>query len=434
MGYSKDAFFNANMRDIEMNNWEITTLEKSTTRIGDGIHGTPTYASDGDYYFVNGNNLINGHVEIKRDTKRVDFQQYRKHKKELSERTLFVSINGTLGNTAYYRGENIVLGKSACYLNVREDVDLDYIYYTISSARFKSYLEREATGTTIKNASLKQIREYKFLIPDLGLQRKIAHFLKSIDKLIWLNNLTNDYLLESARALYAYWFEDYGYWDGSRPGNWASCTLGDHVNIKRGGSPRPIQDYLSDEGYRWLKISDVTSEPSPYILSIKEHIRPEGINKTVHLNEGALVLSNSATPGIPKILDLDTCIHDGWLYFPSSELSNEWLYLYFMSQRERLVSLANGSVFKNLKIDIVKNFDLVMPDTNTLTSFQKLVQPLFGLMLNCARESRRLAEMRDALLPRLMSGEIDVSQIELPTPPNNHLPLLVVEIKGSSTL
>ena len=95
------------------------------------------------------------------------------------------------------------------------------------------------------------------------------------------------------------------------PCGWSTGVLGENVEIKRGGSPRPIHDYLSNEGLRWLKISDVTSLSTPFVLSIKEHIREEGLKKTVFLKAGSLVLSNSATPGIPKILDVDPCIHDG---------------------------------------------------------------------------------------------------------------------------
>lgn len=213
--------------------------------------------------------------------------------------------------------------------------------------------------------------------------------------------------------LFSHWFVNYRKWGGSKPSEWKESKLGIHVSVKRGGSPRPIQDYLSDEGYRWLKISDVTRTDSPFILSIKEHIKKDGLSKTVHLNSGALVLSNSATPGIPKILDLDTCIHDGWLYFPKSELSNEWLYLYFLYQKEQLVNLANGSVFKNLKTDIVKNFELIMPPKEVLDAFQNIAKPLFDQMLICAREASQLAILRDTLLPKLMSGEIDVSQIDI---------------------
>lgn len=149
------------------------------------------------------------------------------------------------------------------------------------------------------------------------------------------------------------------------------------------------------------------------MLEIKEHIKEEGLRKTVFLPAGELVLSNSATPGIPKILDVDTCIHDGWLYFPKSELSKYYLYLFFKHIRKELVSLGNGSVFTNLKTNILKAFPATKADETTLKEFDALVWPLFDAMLNADRENFKLAAMRDTLLPKLMSGEIDVSGIQL---------------------
>ena len=197
------------------------------------------------------------------------------------------------------------------------------------------------------------------------------------------------------------------------PSVWEKAPLGTFVEIKRGGSPRPIQDFLSDSGLRWLKISDVTSLKSPFILEIKEHIKLEGLKKTVFLKAGELVLSNSATPGIPKILDVDSCIHDGWLYFPKSQLSKYYLYLFFKHIRKELVALGNGSVFTNLKTDILKAFPAIKADADTLTAFDSIAMPLFDAMLNLDRENAHLVALRDALLPKLMAGEIDLSEIQL---------------------
>lgn len=213
--------------------------------------------------------------------------------------------------------------------------------------------------------------------------------------------------------LFKSWFEDFKPWNGKMPANWRQGELGDFVVIKRGGSPRPIQQFLSDEGLRWLKISDVSGIQSPYIINIAEHIIEEGLKKTVYLEKGALVLSNSATPGIPKILDVDSCIHDGWLYFPKSQLSNYFLYLFFKSIRPNLIALGNGSVFTNLKTDILKAYTFSKPDNDTLIRFDDIVSPIFRTMRAVARENQRLSELRDSILPKLMSGELDVSDIEI---------------------
>ena len=214
-----------------------------------------------------------------------------------------------------------------------------------------------------------------------------------------------------AQAIFKSWFVDFEPFGGTMPSDWTKESLGQYVTIKRGGSPRPIQDFLSNKGYRWLKISDVTSLQSPFVLTIKEHIKESGLKHTVIRKAGPLVLSNSATPGIPKILCVDTCIHDGWLYFPKSLFSNEFLYLFFRYIREDLVALGNGSVFTNLKTDILKAFPVVYPGEKVLKQFDELILPLFRKMEVMAQESASLAELRDTLLPRLMSGELSVADL-----------------------
>lgn len=161
------------------------------------------------------------------------------------------------------------------------------------------------------------------------------------------------------------------------------------------------------------KLSDVTSLSTPFVLNIEEHIREDGLSKTVFLKAGSLVLSNSATLRIPKILDLDTCIHDGWLYFPKSQLSNEYLYLLFKEIRPQLINLGNGSIFTNLKTDILRNYEVTLPNKETLSNFQNIIKPIFEKMLFIQRETKQLEIIRDTLLPKLMSGEIDVESVKI---------------------
>lgn len=296
----------------------------------------------------------------------------------------------------------------------------DYLYWLLCDDAFFDYVMATSKGTKMPRGDKSAIMSYAIPSNSEMAQRNITSILNPIQAKIEANTKLNGYLAELAQTLYNDWFRDFGHWDGRMPSHWESGVLGDYVTVKRGGSPRPIQEYLSNEGLRWLKIADVSSINGPYILEIKEHIKEEGLRRTVYLEPGSLVLSNSATPGIPKILSIGTCIHDGWLYFPQSEFTNEWLYCYFLNVRQELVRMANGSVFQNLKTDIVKNFEVIRPDDETLASFQKTIAPLFGLMETRQQESKQLAELRDALLPKLMSGEIDVTRIDL-TQLNSHL-------------
>ena len=293
-----------------------------------------------------------------------------------------------------------------------DEVLSSYILFYLQM--MKPYLLQIAAGGATRNALTKgMIENLELEVPDILFQKKIVSILDDIQEKIRENKEINKNLEQQAMALFKSWFIDYEPFGGQLPTIWKSGVLGDFVEIKRGGSPRPIQNFLSDSGLHWLKISDATCISSPFINEIKEYIIEDGLKKTVFLKAGNLVLSNSATPGLPKILDIDTCIHDGWLYFPSSKFSNEYLYLYFRHIRDNLVALGNGSVFTNLKTDILKNYPTNLPTGDVLSKFDEVIKPMFSMILSKTRESKRLMEIRDSLLPKLMSGELDVSDIDL---------------------
>jgi len=291
------------------------------------------------------------------------------------------------------------------------EVENEFIFYWFLSQKDYLMAKVGVTGIGAGKFDLDFLQKLMIPIPSERERKSIVGFASSISEKIRCNAKVNDNLQQQAQALFKSWFLNYEPWDGTAPNSWLHGKLGDYANIKRGGSPRPIQEYLSDSGLRWLKISDVTGLQTPFIIDIKDHIIEEGLKKTVFLKAGSLVLSNSATPGIPKILDVDSCIHDGWLYFPESRFSNEYLYLYFKYIRQQLVNLSNGSVFNNLKTDILKGYPTILPDEETLQRFDGIIKPMFLQMQNLTRESHDLMDLRDTILPRLMSGELDVSGI-----------------------
>jgi len=160
--------------------WEEKKIIDITTQLGDGLHGTPKYTDNGEYYFINGNNLSNGKIIFKENTKRVSEFEYEKYKKNLNKRSILVSINGTLGNVAFYNNEKIILGKSACYFNLKENIDKYYIKYFMSSPYFFNYAHKEATGATIKNVSLKSMRDFNVPVPSIKTQQAIVQKLDSL--------------------------------------------------------------------------------------------------------------------------------------------------------------------------------------------------------------------------------------------------------------
>ncbi|HDF2365405.1 TPA: restriction endonuclease subunit S [Morganella morganii] len=311
---------------------------------------------------------------------------------------IIIGRKGTVGKV-YYSPEPFFCIDTAYYILPNETkYDFIWLYYQLGTIGLEELNEDSAVPGLNRTTAYSQ----DILIPSIAEQKAIASVLSSLDNKIDLLHRQNKTLESMAETLFRQWFVE------EAQDDWDEIKLGALVTVKRGGSPRPIQDYISDSGYRWLKISDVTGINSPFIFDIKEHIKEEGLPKTTLLKAGKLVLSNSATPGIPKILMVDSCIHDGWLHFPVSALSNEFLYILFKHIRSELVQLGNGSIFTNLKTDILKEFPIKKPNEDFLQKFQLIMDPIFNGILGNTKQIQTLENLRDTLLPKLMSGEVRV--------------------------
>ena len=366
--------------------------------------------------------------------------------------TLFARITPCLenGKTAKVSGlpDNAIgHGSTEFIVMAAKDpgVDEDFVYYVARHPEFRAYAKGRMEGTSGRQrVSWQAISDYE--IPDFSsLERSgIGSVLSSIDNLISNNRRVNQALEAMARTLFKAWFVDFepvrakmeGRWQrgqslpglpahlydlfpdrlveselGEIPEGWGVNLLGNFVTIKRGGSPRPIQDFINTTGLPWVKIADATAATSRFLFKTKEFIKKEGLSKTVLLRKGSLILSNSATPGLPIFLELEACIHDGWLYFPQKRVfSNLYLYQLFLQIREELVAQGNGSVFTNLKTDILRLQRIVVPTLELLEGFDLLAKSFFMNLLILSKESHSLAQLRDTLLPKLISGELRVPE------------------------
>lgn len=160
--------------------WCWVRLKDIVYLLGDGLHGTPIYTPNGEYFFVNGNNLQDGKIVIKDGTKTVSAEEANKHKKDLNDRTMFVSINGTIGNVAFYNNEKIILGKSACYFNLGREFLKEYLKLVFDSPYFLSYANKSVSGTTIMNLSLFSMNNFPVPLPPLVEQSRIVQKVNEI--------------------------------------------------------------------------------------------------------------------------------------------------------------------------------------------------------------------------------------------------------------
>ena len=181
--------------------WEQRKFSEGVSEIGDGLHGTPIYCEDGNVYFINGNNLVDGKIVISAETKKVNECQQSTADKSLDDTTILMSINGTIGNLAYYSGERLMLGKSAAYIKVSE-FDKRFVYAYLQAPSVQGYFMDSLTGTTIKNLGLKAIREMIMFIPqDVDEQKRIGKFFDYLDHLITLHQRELEKLQSIKKAL-----------------------------------------------------------------------------------------------------------------------------------------------------------------------------------------------------------------------------------------
>ncbi len=174
--------------------------------IGDGLHGTPLYDDNGSTYFINGNNIKNGHIVVSDATKRVSYDVYLKHRIVFDSNTIFMSINGTIGNVGMYDNEPIMLGKSVAYFNIHSDKLLPrYLFHLLQTSLSRKYYSENVTGGTIKNLGLKSLRQFPISLPSLKEQKRIVSILDRFDALC--NDLTGGLPaeIEARRKQYEYY-------------------------------------------------------------------------------------------------------------------------------------------------------------------------------------------------------------------------------------
>jgi type I restriction enzyme S subunit len=413
-----------------ISNWEKTLLVDVVSILGDGLHGTPQYDKDGEYYFINGNNLSNGKIVFKEDTKRVSQLEYEKYKKNLNDRTILVSINGTLGNVALYNGERCILGKSACYFNVKNEVDKLFVKYVVSTREFKEYISRFANGTTIKNVSLKVMRNYKFLLPEVSEQQAIGATLSCIDNKIELNNAINKNLEEMAQALFKRWFVDFEFPNengepykssggefeesdlGLIPKGWRVGTLSDLGEVVGGATPsKSKEEYYTLRGIPWLTPKDLSINKNKYISRGQIDITEEGFksSSTRLVPKGTILFSSRAPIGYIAISKNEMTTNQGFKsLIPYEHIGSEFLYYVMKFNTETIENRASGSTFKEISGSEMKRVPVIIPPVDIIKQFNITVEPVGIMVEKCEMESDSLIQLRDTLLPKLMSGEIRV--------------------------
>ena len=278
----------------------------------------------------------------------------------------------------------------------------DYLYLFFCRDEFDRYARYKSTGSATEFFNWEDMCAVPFEIPQMDFQQLIVNAYKVLNERIETKQKINDNLEETASAIFKSYFVTFEHYGGNMPKNWKQATIGDVVSVSRGASPRPIQDYISQSGMPWVKISDASSSVSKYLFKTAEYIIPEGIQNSRTVTKGMMIVSNSASPGLPMIMEITACVHDGWLIIDDYDcVTQEFMYYHFLNERQSLISSSNGSVFNNLKIDIVKSHPIIIPDEETMTKVTQQFRRLNKAIKQNAKEINSLVELQYNLLSKL---------------------------------
>lgn len=394
--------------------WKEVRLGDVCSELSDGLHKAPKFIEKGEYIFVNAKNLYNGYILDNDPTKKTSREEYLKYKKPLGKHTILYSIDGTIGNIARYRGEKCVLGKGACYLNCNPQiVESSYLYYQLQGPHFKSYIHLMSTGSTIKHISLKTMREYVFELPSLTDQRRIASILSSLDRKIELNNKINADLEEMAQAIFKNWFVDFEPFKdgkfvdselGMIPEGWKVGRLEDIAEITMGQSPAGnslnenregmmFYQGSSDFGFRFPSIRVFTTEPKRLAVA------------------NSVLFSVRAPVGDINVAKEECCIGRGVASIKSKSSHDSYLFYTMKSLHKLFDSFdGEGTVFGSINKKTLSAIQILLPSEGIVEQFNDVASSFDNRIRCLSEESSRLSLLRDTLLPRLMSGELEVPE------------------------
>ncbi|MDB7367447.1 MULTISPECIES: restriction endonuclease subunit S [Enterococcus] len=389
--------------------WEQRKLSEGTSKIGDGLHGTPNYSDNGDVFFINGNNLVNGKIVITKETKLVTESNQSKDDKLLNRDTILMSINGTIGNLAWYNNERVMLGKSAAYLTV-SNFDKKFIFSYLQTSTIKNYFLNNLTGTTIKNLGLKTIRDTTLFVPTLEEQQKIGSLFKQLDDTIALHQRKLDLLKETKKGFLQKMFPKNG---AKVPeirfpgftGDWEQRKLGQVANYRRGSFPQPYGNkewYDGENSMPFVQVVDV-GDNLRLVEDTKQKISELAQPKSVFVEEGKVVVTLQGSIGRVAITQYPAYVDRTLLIFESYKAEMDEYYFAYVIQQlfEYEKTRAPGGTIKTITKEALSNFTISFPSIAEQKKLGKFFEQLDDTIALHQRKLDLLKETKKGFLQKM---------------------------------
>lgn len=408
--------------------WKEVRLGDVCSKIGSGA--TPSGGKEaykgGDYHLIRSQNVLD-FAFSKDGLASINDEQANKLKNvEIIQGDVLLNITGDSVARCCIVPSEILPARVNQHVAIirprKEELDNHYLLYYLQ--HYKRQLLQIASAGATRNAITKAMIENLILSCPKSLedQRRIASILSSLDRKIELNNKINAGLEEMAQAIFKNWFVDFEPFKdgkfvdselGMIPEGWKVGRLDEIADVVGGSTPSKAKpEYYTQKGIAWLTPKDLSNHPAVYSSRGEIDITEEGYNSTSTklMPKGTVLFTSRAPIGYISIAQNDICTNQGFKSLVPRKAGTCFLYCFLKYVTPEIENKSTGSTFKEASGALMKSLQVIMPEQKVFEEFEEIVSPLFARIESLEKESSRLSLLRDTLLPRLMSGELEVPE------------------------
>ena len=393
---------------------ECRTIKELCSVVVDCPHSTPTWTAEGKIV-VRNNNIKNGRIDFSSPSY-TDDEHYQQRIKRATPQggDIIITREAPMGEVGMIP-EGIVccLGQRMVLLRANPDIcDNYYLLYSLQSRYVQHQISwSEGTGTTVSNLRIPHLEQLKIPYLPLSQQRQVSSVLRCLEEKIKHNREINDNLEQQAQALFQKLFIE------NADPEWREGTISDLGTVVGGSTPSKSKpEYYTEHGIAWITPKDLSVNKSKFITHGENDITELGLKNSSAsiMPEGTVLFSSRAPIGYITIAAGEVTTNQGFKsVIPRPAIGTPFVYYFLKNALPTIEGMASGSTFKEVSGSTMKSVPAFIPDDETLARFTEFCSPIFEQQQMLERQNQSLAALRDSLLPKLMSGEIDASDVSI---------------------
>lgn len=327
---------------------------------------------------------------------------------------VFARTGGSTGRNYFYDGSDGVFVYAGFLIKFSidpEKVNPKYVKYYCRSKQYNDWVQSFNTGSTRGNINAQTFGNMEIPLPERKQQDYLVSILEPIDEKIKNNKQVNDNLEQQAQSYFQELFVD------NADPEWTTGTISDLGTVVGGSTPSKAKpEYYTESGIAWITPKDLSNNKSKFVSHGENDITELGLRNSSAsiMPEGTVLFSSRAPIGYIAIVAGEVTTNQGFKsVVPKPEIGTPFVYFFLKNTLPVIEGMASGSTFKEVSGSTMKNVPAVIPDAETLAKFSDFCAPIFAQQRILEEQNQSLATLRDNLLPKLMSGEIDVSAVQL---------------------